>query len=137
MQAEQLLRLHSELMVVAVTCRQGSEGQDLSEVYVSFTHKNIRALHKAEQTMIDYYEATAKGDPVENLDRLRTRLGNEAGQTAATMSAPKFCARYRDNIAEFSAASPEAIGRQTRSMAVSTPSFVGPCGKPAKRGKGG
>ena len=75
--------------------------------------------------MMDLYKATAKGDPVENLDRLRTRLGNEAGQTAANMSAPKFCARYRDNIAEFSAASPGgALNRQIQRMAVATPSFV-------------
>jgi hypothetical protein len=137
MKAEQLLRLHSELMVVAVMCRTGSAGQDLSAAYVSFTQKNIGALHNAEQTMIDYYKETSKDDPIENLDRLRTRLGNEAGQTAAKMSAPNFCARYRDKVCEFSVKSPEAIDKQTKKMAVATPSFVKSCGKTVRTKKGG
>ncbi|MFA5041490.1 MAG: hypothetical protein WC464_07650 [Bdellovibrionales bacterium] len=127
--AEHLLRLHSELMVVATTCRQGSDGSDLSAAYVSFTRKNLRALRGAEKTMLAYYKYAASGDPVENLDRLRTRLGNEAGQTAADMSAPTFCARYRDDIEKFRAATAAAIDKQIQQMAAASPSFVKPCGK--------
>jgi len=131
-QAEQWLHLHSDLMVIAVTCRQDSYGQSLSDEYVAFTHKNIRALHKAEQTIMAYYKATSKRDPIERLDQLRTRLGNEAAQKAARMSAPEFCGQYRDNIARFAAASPQTLDAEIRKR-----TSTKPCGAAAKKKKGG
>jgi len=133
--AEQLLRLHSELMVVAVTCRQGSDGRDLSKEYVSFTRKNIRALHNAEQTLMKYYKESGQDNPTESLDHLRTRLGNEAGQAVAKMTAPVFCARYRDDIARFRSESPEEIDKQTQHMAKSTKAFEKTCGIISKDGE--
>lgn len=127
MRAEQLLRLHSEMMVVAVTCRQASDGSDLAFAYKAFTRKNLRALRAAEKTMMNYYKKTDDGDPVENLDRLRTKLGNEAGQTAADLTPPEFCVRYRDNLAAFGTATSSALDRQVRRMASAEASFVRPC----------
>jgi hypothetical protein len=135
--AEQLLRLHSELMVIAITCRQGSDGQDLSAAYVSFTQKNLRELHGAEQTMLAYYKAEKKGNAVENLDSLRTRLGNEAGQKVAQMAAPEFCAQYRDWIGELNSVTPRILDNQIRYMETSESAFAKPCGERHKAKKGG
>lgn len=129
MRAEQLLRLHSELMVITVTCREGSDGQALTPAYTFFTRKNIRILHDAEQTMIAYYKATEKGDPVEKLDRLRTRLGNEAGQKVARVSSPRFCAMYRDMVERFATATSQDIDNQVRRMEISELPYVKTCGK--------
>ncbi len=128
MQAEQLLRLHSELMVITVTCRQGSEGQDLPAAYGAFTQKNIHLLHNAEQTMIAYYKATTKGDAVGHLDHLRTLLGNEFGQKAADMSAPNFCAAYRDKVLYFAGAPQTDVDTQVRRMEISDRSYAKSCG---------
>jgi hypothetical protein len=135
--AEQLLRLHSELMVITVTCRQGSDGQFLPAAYTSFTQKNIRALHDAEQTMIAYYAATKKGDPIEHLDRLRTLLSNEFGQKAAKLTAPNFCTLFRDKVAQFNAATPDILDNHIRRMTISERSYVKPCGKTVVAKKGG
>ncbi len=129
-QAEQWVRLHSELMVVAVTCRQDSYGQSLSDKYVSFTHKNIRALHKAEQTLISYYKSTSKRNPVERLDALRTRLGNEGAHKAAKMSAPEFCRLYRDDVTKFEAFTPQKMTAEIRSR-----TSTQPCGDAIKKKK--
>ncbi len=127
LRAEQLLRLHSEMMVVAATCRQASDGSDLAFAYKAFTRKNLRALRAAEKTMMNYYKKTEGGDPVEGLDRLRTKLGNEAGQTAADLTPPEFCARYRDNLEAFGVATSSALDRQVRRMASAEASFERPC----------
>ena len=103
LQAEQLLRLHSELMVITVTCRTDSNGHDLGAIYGDFTKKHIRVLHDAEQTMIGYYKNTGTGKPLDRLDRLRTVLANEYGQKAADMSGSEFCAKYRDRVPQFDA----------------------------------
>ena len=93
-----MLRLHSELMVITVTCHQSSTGQDLVPAYTGFTRNNISALHDAEQTMICYYKKAYGGNGVSRLDRLRTLLANEYGQEIANVSAPRFCAEKRDKV---------------------------------------
>lgn len=129
LRAEQLLRLHSELMVITVTCRQGSDGHSLAPAYTFFTRRNLRLLRDAEQTMLAWYKSTNNGDPVGNLDQLRTRLGNEYGQKAATISAPKFCAKYRDKVPLFAGAAPADLDKQLRRMETVEPSYVRACGK--------
>jgi hypothetical protein len=130
-QAEQWLRLHSELMVIAVTCHQDSSGRSLSNEYVSFTRKNIRTLHKAEQTLMAYYKATSKRDPVERLDQFRTRLGNEESNKAAKMSAPEFCGLYRDDVAKFEATTAKALDAEIRNR-----TSVKPCIENIRKKKG-
>ena len=97
-QAEQLLRLHSELMVITVTCKQSSSGRDLVRAYTGFTQRNIESIRDAEQTMIGFYEKNYGGKGVARLDTLRTKLANEFGQESATITAPVFCAQRRDKV---------------------------------------
>lgn len=127
LEAEQALRLHSELMVVTVTCRQGSEGQSLPAAYGDFTKKNIGYLHNAEQTMETYYKSTHRGDPVAMLDDLRTRLANEFGQKSADMSPDAFCAAYRDMVVQLDGASPLEVENQVQRMEASYRPYVKPC----------
>jgi hypothetical protein len=125
-QAEKLLRLHSELMVITVTCKMGSTGQDLVGAYTGFTKNNINDLHDAEQTMIAYYKKAYGGKGVEKLDRLRTLLANEYGQEIANLSAPVFCGKKRDKVlALYKADSGLMYGE---AMAISARSYDPPCG---------
>jgi hypothetical protein len=126
--AEQLLRLHSELMVITVTCRQASDGRDLGAVYGDFTKKNIGVLHNAEQTMIAYYKSHGKGAALDQLDRLRTVLANEYGQKAADMSSAAFCESYRDKVVKFDTATSADISNEVRRMDVVERSYAKPCG---------
>lgn len=96
--AERLLRLHSELMVITVTCRQSSTGRDLVGAYSGFTNRNIAALREAEEILTGYYRAAYGGNGVDRLDTLRTKLANEYGQQIADASAPIFCGARRDKV---------------------------------------
>lgn len=116
LQAEQLLRLHSELMVITVTCAQSSTGDNLVPMYTGFTRANLPALHAAEQTMMHYYKLNFDGAPVDHLDRLRTRLGNEFGQKIADISAPEFCRQFRDKVVAFYGATPAQIYQESLRM---------------------
>jgi len=125
--AEQALRLHSELMVVTVTCRQGSQGQNLPAAYGHFTKQNIDYLHNAEQTMLGYFKANVKGNPVDNLDRLRTRLANEFGQKSANMPGSTFCEAYRDKVVDYSMAPKSSVEDEVKRMEVAERVYVKPC----------
>lgn len=107
--AEQLLRLHSELMVVTVTCHQGSQGEDLVKAYTGFTRDNIKVLREAEQIMMRYYEKTYGGDGTSRLDTLRTKLANQYGQKIANVSAPIFCGERRDKVVALHKASTKVV----------------------------
>ncbi len=126
-QAEQWLRLHSELMVITVTCRQGADGQDLPASYGSFTKKNLSSLRQAEQTMLAFYKTTGKVDAVSKLDRLRTLLGNEIGQKVADMSAPEFCAIYRNKVVQLSDDNPVTVAQKVAAMPLSEHAYAPLC----------
>lgn len=125
--AEHLLRLHSELMVITVTCRQSSIGEDLVPKYTGFTKSNISTLHNAEQTMIHYYKVNYGGDGVERLDKLRTKLGNEYGQKIADKSAPVFCSESRDKVVNFYMARPEQVDTEVARMEAEEKSYAQLC----------
>ncbi len=95
-EAERVIRLHSELMVHAFTCRQDSGGQDLLASYRKFTARNGAALRGAEQTLIRYHENRRKGQGTARLDALRTRLANEYGQKIARQTPAAYCAAHGD-----------------------------------------
>jgi hypothetical protein len=128
LQAEQLLRLHSELMVITVTCRTGSNGEDLGAAYGNFTKRHITVLHDAEQTMTGYYKTNVKGNALDHLDRLRTVLANEFGQKAADMSSANFCAAYRDKVVKYDNISGADVQNEVQRMVISDRAFVPSCG---------
>ena len=88
--AEAAVRIHSKLMVIALTCKYGTDGANLTDAYVSFGRKYTRELQQAENTLIQYYRANGKSGVAE-LDRLRTVLGNEYSNEAAVNDPHEFC----------------------------------------------
>ncbi|MER2519236.1 MAG: hypothetical protein ABTQ34_00930 [Bdellovibrionales bacterium] len=126
-QAEELLRLHSQLMVITVTCHQGSNGENLVSAYTGFTRDNIDDLHQAEAIMKSHYKARHGGDGIAQLDVLRTKLGNEFGQIIADMSAPAFCDFYRDKVTALSRNIPGQLENEVQRMTEESRTLVPPC----------
>lgn len=129
-QAEQVLRLHSELMVITVTCHYGSSGEDLVKAYTGFTRNNIDVLHDAEATMTGYYKKAYGGKGVDRLDKLRTMLANEYGQQIANASAPIFCNERRDKVLALYNATPASL--QGEIQQVSGKTYAPLCGGAVK-----
>ncbi len=96
--AEKVLRLHSELMVITVTCKQGSTGRDLVRAYSQLTKTHIKPIKRSEQILAAFYAKNKGGSGIAHLDKLRTKLANTYGQIVAEESAAAFCARRRDIV---------------------------------------
>lgn len=110
-EAEQGIRLHTELMVVGLTCQyMDVKGEaSLFNQYKLFTLKHQARIQAWEKTLVDYYKRTAKGNPTRNFDTFRTRLANETSQRAIALSTPVFCGTHAPLVAKAMAASIEDI----------------------------
>ncbi|MDE1151111.1 MAG: hypothetical protein PW788_01120 [Micavibrio sp.] len=97
-EAEQGLRIHSELMVIGLTCMRMPQGQQNYMKYQSFTQKNSHLISKYETDMIDHYRAEGAKNPEAKLHTLRTTLANQISQHAIQMSTSTFCQRFSPRI---------------------------------------
>lgn len=86
--AEQALRIHSELLVVAVSCADAFRRPDLFNDYVRFTNKNARDLAGYERVI------GASINSRVNFDHWRTMIANSVAARAAMMDTREYCRRH-------------------------------------------
>ncbi len=115
-EAEQGIRLHTELMVVGLTCQEMSvKGQpSLFAQYKMFTLKHQKQIQAWESNLISYYKRTVKGNANRAFDTFRTRLANETSQRAIALSNPVFCADHVPVVAKAMSTDIEAIRASLR-----------------------
>ena len=97
-ESEQGLRIHSELMVIGLTCQKVPGGDKLFPKYQTFTRKNQYLLEEYENTMIRHYRAVGATSPAKSLHNLRTGMANEISQKAIRMNIGAFCGHYKNRI---------------------------------------
>jgi hypothetical protein len=97
-EAEQGLRIHSELMVIGLTCMKMPHGQSLYGKYQDFSLKNAGLISEYESDMIGYYRKSGVKNPEMSLHTLRTNLANEISQHAISMSTLSFCQQFSPRI---------------------------------------
>ncbi|MDI1227242.1 MAG: hypothetical protein PSY14_06125 [bacterium] len=97
-EAEQGLRIHSELMVIGLTCMRMPQGAQGYLKYQSFTQKNKGLISGYENDLIGYYRRSGSGNPEIKLHTLRTTLANQISQHAISMSTVSFCKRFSPRI---------------------------------------
>lgn len=124
--AEAAVRIHSELMVTALTCQYDTLGQNVVDKYVAFGERNNARLREAEQTLIEFHKAKGGGG-VATLDKMRTVLSNEYAERIAINDPKAYCDKVIDTVsaaAEWNAAQFDiAIKR----AATTSPSMVPAC----------
>lgn len=96
-EAEQGLRIHSELMVIGLTCQKAPGGSGLYNKYRIFTKRNGAMLQQYENAMLSYFRQNGM-DPEKALHYLRTGLANEISRKAVSMNVAAFCSRYGGRI---------------------------------------
>ncbi len=92
--AEQLMRMHTEMMVVGLTCRTVVPEKNPFGLYQDFSVKNRALLSSSEATLIGFYKKTGGG--VRQFDTYRTELANEISRRAATIGIPQYCQTFVD-----------------------------------------
>jgi hypothetical protein len=98
-EAEQGLRIHSELMVIGLTCLKMPGGQELYKKYAQFTTNNQDLIAGYETTLIDYYRVQGAGRNAEKeLHTLRTKLANSISTHTIEMGTASFCSHFSPRL---------------------------------------
>ncbi len=98
--AEQMMRLHTEMMVVGLTCRTVVPDKKPFDIYKDFSVKNRALLSNSEASLISYYKRSGSGgNATRQFDMFRTELANEISRRAATIGIPQYCANFVERSA--------------------------------------
>lgn len=99
-EAEQAIRIHSELMVIGLNCQHmGSRsGLNLYQQYRQFTADHGNLLAGYEQTLIDFFKKNGEARPEASFNTLRTNVANKISNDVAAMRPDVFCSRYAPRI---------------------------------------
>lgn len=98
-EAEQGLRIHSELMVIGLNCMGILKSPALYGQYQSFTRQNHAMITGWENTMIGYFDRNG-GNGVTQFHDFRTRMANQISGDAARMRPDVFCHNHVRRLAK-------------------------------------
>lgn len=99
-EAEQGIRIHSELMVIGLNCQHmGPNGTDnLYLKYRQWTKKHEAIFSTYEDTLMFYFSRNGIKNPEKHLNTLRTTFANKISLEAAKMRPDIFCNHYGSRI---------------------------------------
>lgn len=97
-EAEQGIRIHSELMVIGLTCMKMPGGPENYSRYQQFTQKNSKLIAQYETDLIRHYKSEGIGGAEVKLHTLRTTMANQISKRAIAMSTGTFCNRFSSRI---------------------------------------
>lgn len=93
--AEQLLRMHTEIMTVGLYCKELAAQDDPFGLYQKFTVAHRSDISAAEKTLIDFY---AKHGGRSGFDTWRTEVANEASRRSAIINVGIYCHEFIDRV---------------------------------------
>ena len=104
-EAEQGIRIHSELMVIGLNCQHVREDRTDRNLYASyrdFTRRHLGLFAAYERILLAHFESRGDSNPEASLNALRTDFANKISNDAARMRPDNFCARYAPRISKVS-----------------------------------
>ena len=107
-EAEQAIRIHSELMVIGLNCQHSRYSKSNENLYVSyrkFTEAHGKILAAYETQLMDYFKRTGSRNPESDLNTMRTTFANKISLDAAKMRPDMFCYQYSPRIEKVKAMS--------------------------------
>lgn len=99
-EAEQGIKIHSELMVIGLNCQHMTPRgwKNFYQQYREITSKNSDLFASYEETLINYYADSGDKNPEGRLNDLRTSMANQVSTDAAKMRPDIFCATFAPRI---------------------------------------
>lgn len=91
--AEQMVRLHTELMVIGLTCQSIFPEHNTFVKYQEFTIKNRPILSEAEGALIGHFQRTGGGG-TKRFDTFRTELANEISRRVGVIGSYSYCQQF-------------------------------------------
>ncbi|NDE91322.1 MAG: hypothetical protein EB059_09365 [Alphaproteobacteria bacterium] len=107
-EAEQGLRLHTDLEVIMLTCKYDGYRKPLRDSYAVFLKKYSLQIRKWENTIARVYAATG-GSRNEVIDNFRTALANQKGHESSIMGPRPFCVAYANWVLAVSTWTPQQV----------------------------
>ncbi|MCD8493897.1 MAG: hypothetical protein LRY54_00480 [Alphaproteobacteria bacterium] len=122
-EAEQGIRIHSELMVIGLNCQHmaSAGGQNLYTVYRDFTSRHLTLLETYEKILLASFKRDGDPRPVDRLNDMRTGFANKISNDAAKMRPDMFCQRYAPRIQKASTMSNDDVRRWAATIFPSHP----------------
>lgn len=121
-EAEQGIRIHSELMVIGLNCQHmaTANGKNLYAAYREFTARHGNLFGGYEEILMNYFRkngmnATAK------INTLRTQFANKISNDAADMRPDIFCSRYSPRIVQAASMSQQDLRKWAATIYPSHP----------------
>lgn len=118
-EAEQAIKIHSELMVIGLNCQHMTPRgqQNFYAQYRNFTNRHADLYSNYEKTLINYYQRNG-GNAERRVHDLRTGFANQISTDAASMRPDIFCSNFVRRLGQVNAMSRQEL-RQWASMAAS------------------
>lgn len=100
-EAEQGIRIHSELMIIGLQCQHRTPPAEKNYYlqYKEFTARHGKLFAGYETTLMDYFKRTGAKNAEDKINSLRTSFANKISGDAARMRPDLFCAHYTPRIA--------------------------------------
>lgn len=99
-EAEQGIRIHSELMVIGLNCQHMTPAgwPNFYSQYRQITNRHADLFSGYEKTLISYYRRNGSGNAERKMHDMRTAFANKVSSDAARMRPDVFCANYAPRI---------------------------------------
>ncbi|MCB1537470.1 MAG: hypothetical protein H6865_07385 [Rhodospirillales bacterium] len=117
LEAEQGLRIHTELMIIALNCQHlEGTGVALNHQYEDFTRRHLRLIEAYEEAMRRVFRTEGKSDGEAELNNFRTMLANHIANEAVRLQPNVFCRAYSNRIAQANAMSEDQFRRWAQTV---------------------
>lgn len=99
-EAEQGIRIHSELMVIALNCQHMTPKgwMNFYQQYQVLTARHANLIGGYENTLINFYALAGKQNPERAFHDLRTDFANKVSTDAAKMRPDIFCSQFAPRL---------------------------------------
>ena len=99
-EAEQGIRIHSELMVIGLNCQHMTPRgwKNFYQEYREITNSHKSLFSQYEQTLISHYSRNGSGSAERKVHDLRTQFANKVSADVAQMRPDIFCSTYAPRI---------------------------------------
>lgn len=95
-EAEQGIRIHSELMVIGLNCQHMGKraGMNLYGQYRQFTARHGDLFATYEKILLEFFGRRGDSKPEASINTLRTNFANKISDDVADMRPDVFCSKY-------------------------------------------
>lgn len=128
-EAEQAIRIHSELMVIALNCQHMTPRgwKNFYQQYQEITNRNAGLIGSYENILISYFAVAGRPNAELAFHDMRTNFANKVSTDAARMRPDIFCSTYAPRLPKVDKMTEADLRSWARDAARTQASLHPPC----------